>query len=145
MKARLSRLVLAGGRNAVPVTGWFVTGWTPGTTLPIFWVENLVLSLLIAARIAAHWSTTRTRGHTNGFLKHFLTVSLAFTLVHVVFLAVILGTQLSDTGNRADLIAGLQWMLAVQVASLALDLWSIGGWPFAEIRKRARDEEVVGA
>jgi hypothetical protein len=136
MKARLSRLFFAGGQNAVPITGWFFAGWTPGTTLAIFWFENLVLSLLIAARIAAHWSATRTRGHMNGFLRNFLTVSMMFTLVHGVFLAFILVTQLSDTVHRDDLIAGLQWMLAVQVAALALDLWSIGRWPFAELKKR---------
>ena len=136
MTTRLSRLLLAGGQNAVPISGWFFSGWTPGTTLAIYWFENLVLSLVIAARIAAHWSATRTRGHTNGFLKNFLTVSILFTLVHGVFLAFILGTQLPDTVRRDDLIAGLQWMLAIQVASLVIDLWSIGRWPFAEIRRR---------
>lgn len=136
MKTRLSRLFLAGGQNTVPITGWFFGGWTPGTTLVVFWCENLVLSLLIAARIAAHWSATRTRGHTGGFLKNFLTISLMFTLVHGLFLALILATQLPDTVSRADLVAGLQWMLGIQIASLVVDLWGIGGWPFAEIRRR---------
>ena len=136
MKTRLSRLFLAGGQNAVPLTGWFFAGWTPGTTLVIFWFENLVLSLLIAARIAAHWSATRTRGHTGGFLRNFLTVSVLFTLVHGIFLGFIVGTQLSETVNRDHLIAGLQWMLVAQVVSLGLALWNIGRWPFAEIRKR---------
>ena len=137
MNTRFSRLFLVGGQNAVPLSGWFLGGWTPGTTLTLFWFENLALSLFLAARIAAHWTATHKRGHDDGFLKTFLLTSLAFTLAHGVFLFVILGLMLKETVNREDVIAGLQWMLAAQVASLAFDLWNIGGWPFAEIRVRA--------
>ena len=137
MSTRFSRLFLAGGQNAVPLSGWFLGGWTPGTTLMLFWFENLALSIFLAARIAAHRRATHKRGHDGGFLKTFLLTSLAFTLAHGVFLSLILGLMLKDTVNREDMIAGLQWMLAAQVASLAFDLWNIGGWPFAEIRTRA--------
>lgn len=136
MNTLLSRFFLAGGQNAVPVSGWFLGGWSPGTTLAVFWVENLVLTVFIAARVAAHWSATRTRGHENGFLRTFLTTSLAFTVGHGIFLAFILLGMMQDSVNRDDLITGVQWMLGAQVASLAIDLWSIGRWPFAEIRLR---------
>jgi Family of unknown function (DUF6498) len=136
MNTRLSRLFLAGGQNAVPLSGWFLAGWTPGTTLVLFWFENLALSLFLAARIAAHWTATRKRGHTNGFLRTFVLTSLAFTLAHGVFLFLVLGFLLEGTVSRQDAIAGLQWMLAAQVASLAFDLWNIGDWPFAEVRAR---------
>jgi len=136
MNTRLSRLLLSGGQNAVPLSGWFLAGWTPGTTLVLFWFENLALSVFLAARIAAHWSATRKRGHANGFLRTFLITSLGFTLTHGIFLFFILAKLLPDTVNREDVIAGLQWMLAAQVASIALDLWGIGSWPFAEVRAR---------
>ena len=66
----------------------------------------------------------------------FLLTSLAFTLAHGVFLFLVLGFLLKDTVNREDVIVGLQWMLAAQVASLVFDFWNIGSWPFAEIRAR---------
>ena len=87
-------------------------------------------------RIAAHWTATRKRGHTNGFLRNFVISSLVFTLAHGVFLGLILITMLADTVNRDDLIAGLQWMVGMQVASLLLDLCNIQRWPFAEVRAR---------
>ena len=62
--------------------------------------------------------------------------SLVFTLAHGVFLGLILITMLADTVNRDDLIAGLQWMVGMQVASLLLDLWNIQRWPFDEVRAR---------
>ena len=132
---RFSRLFLSGGQNAVPLTGWWLGGWSPGTALVYFWFENLILSLAIAARISAHWRATRTRGHTKGFLKTFLVTSLGFTIGHGVFLAVAL-TLPADAVNRADLESGVLWLGGTQVASLAFDVWGIGGWPFAEIRKR---------
>ena len=67
-------------------------------------------------------------------LKNFLVASLVFTLAHGVFLAFILGSMLPESVNRQDVLSGVQWMLGAQVASLLLDLWRIGGWPFAEIR-----------
>lgn len=139
---RFSRVFLAGGQNAVPVSGWFLGGWSPGTMLALFWFENLVLSVFIAARIAAHWTATRKRGHENGFLKNFLVASLVFTLAHGVFLAFILGSMVPESINRQDVVSGIQWMLGAQVASLVLDLWRIGNWPFAEIRRRT--EWVLG-
>jgi hypothetical protein len=136
MKYQLSRLFLAGGQNAVPFSGWFLSGWSPGTTLAIFWVENLVLTILIAARIAAHRTATRKRGHQNGFLSKFLITSLAFTFAHGLFLTFILFAVMEDPVSRGDLVAGIQWMLLAQGASLLIDLWFIGNWPFREVRAR---------
>ena len=133
---RFSRLFFAGGQSAVPLSGWFLGGWSAGTTLAIFWIENLVLAVFIASRVALHWTATHKRGHENGFLKNFLVASLVFTLAHGVFLAFILGSMLPESVNRQDVVNGVQWMLGAQVASLLLDLWRIGGWPFAEIRTR---------
>ena len=136
MTSPFSRLFLAGGHNAVPLAGWFLGGWSSGTTLALFWFENLLLTLFIAVRVAAHWRATRKRGHEKGFLTNFLVVSIGFTVGHGVFLALVLGLLLPDSVNRADLLSGVQWMLAAQTASLVLDLWFLAGWPFAEIRAR---------
>lgn len=133
---RFSRLFLTAGQNVVPLSGWFLGGWSPGTTLVVFWFENLFLTLAIAVRIAAHWHATRTVGHTNGFLKNFLTIALVFTLAHGIFVGYVVGVMLPDSLSRADVLDGLQWMLAVGIAALAWDLWFIGSWPFAEIRAR---------
>jgi hypothetical protein len=99
----------------------------------LFWFENLLLTVFIAARIAAHWRATRKRGHEQGFLTNFLVVLLGFTVAHGVFLALVLGFLLPGSVNRADLISGVQWVLIAQAASLLLDLWFLRGWPFAEI------------
>ena len=139
---RFSRLFLAGGQNAVPLSGWFLGGWSAGTTLAVFWFENLALTVFIAARIAAHWQATRTRGHQGGFLRTFLFTSLAFTLAHGVFLAIVISRLPEGSVVREDVVRGVQWMLAAQAASLMLDLWRIGVWPFAEVR--ARTEWVLG-
>jgi len=136
MKPQLSRLFLAGGQNAVPFSGWFLGGWSPGTTLAIFWVENLLLTVLIAARIAAHRTATRKRGHLNGFLSKFLITALAFTLAHGLFLTFILFAVMENSVSREDLVAGILWMLLAQGASLLIDLWFVGNWPFREVRAR---------
>jgi hypothetical protein len=136
MDTRVSRLFLAGGQNAVPFSGWFLAGWSPATTLALFWFENLVLTVFIAARVAVHWRATRKRGHENGFLQNFLITSLVFTVAHGIFLGLFLFGLMENTVERRDLVSGVQWMLGAQVASLLLDLWSIGRWPFAEIRNR---------
>ena len=94
------------------------------------------LTAFIAARVAAHWAATRKRGHDKGFLRHFLVVPLGLTAAHGVFLALVLGNILPDSVNRADVAAGVQWMLAAQAASLVLNFWFLGNWPFAEIRAR---------
>lgn len=41
MTHRCSRFFVASGQNAVPFSGWFCGGWSPATTLAIFWFENL--------------------------------------------------------------------------------------------------------
>src|SRR3954467_4920910 len=63
MKARLRRLLPVAGANAVPVAGVFLAGWSAATALTLYWVENLVGSLLVAVRIGAHEALTRKRGH----------------------------------------------------------------------------------
>jgi hypothetical protein len=60
---RLVRFAQALGVNAIPLGGFFAAGWSPATTLAVYWCENVLGSLLIAARIALHWRMTGKRGH----------------------------------------------------------------------------------
>ena len=60
---RIASLVQTLGVNSIPMGGFFLGGWSPSTTLALYWFENLVGSLLIALRIAVHWRLTGKRGH----------------------------------------------------------------------------------
>lgn len=136
MNTIVSRLLLAGGQNAVPVSGWFFGGWSPATTLALFWVENVVLTTFIATRVVIHWRATRTRGHLDGFLRKFLVTALVFSAGQGLLLGLFLTGVLGETITRQDLVVGVQWMIVAQTASLVMDSWTIGRWPFAEIRLR---------
>lgn len=138
----LSRIFLAGAQTLVPATGWFVGGWAPSTALVVFWFENLLLTVLIGVRIAVHRRQTRTRGHAGGFLGGFLASALTFTFAQAVFLALVLGGLLRTPLDRAEIVTGLQWLLAAHAVSLTFDLFSIGRWPFSEVRGRV--EWVLG-
>ena len=63
LRSPLPRLVQALGVNSVPVLGFVAAEWTQGTALALYWFENLLGALLVAARIALHRRWTRKRGH----------------------------------------------------------------------------------
>lgn len=98
-----ARLLQILGVNSIPAFGYFGAGWSPGTTLIVYWFENLLGSLFVAARIALHRRMTHKRGHYRAmvtktikarsgvgqsvttvalstFLSYFLTTSIIFTL-----------------------------------------------------------------
>ena len=139
--------------NAIPAGGVVFRGWTPATALTLYWCENLVGAILIALRIAIHRRLTRRRGHYRlqinakdnpgkgvsqvTYLGEFLTVSLAFTLVHGIFLAALLTIVVKVSPNSAQVFQGLRWMIAAQVGSFLLDLFQLRQWPFADLKKNA--------
>jgi cytochrome b561 len=49
--------------NAVPLAGWFVEGWSAGTTLVVYWFETVAACVFVAARIVAHHRWSPRRGH----------------------------------------------------------------------------------
>ena len=59
---QLARLLSSLGLNAVPAAGWFLGDWSAGTTLAVYWFENVAASLLIAARICLHRRVASKRG-----------------------------------------------------------------------------------
>jgi hypothetical protein len=131
-----SRLLLALAQNAVPAGGWFVAGWAPGTTLAVYWFENLVSSLTLGARMSVHRRATRTRGHRDQTVGSFLMVALGFTLVHGVFVGLMLLLVKIGPVDWDAVVGGARAVLCVHAASLVFDLLTIARWPFAEIRRR---------
>jgi hypothetical protein len=152
--------------NGVPLWGVFAAQWPLGIALAIYWFENLFLILLIALRIVLHRRATRKQGHYNAvitavttttrargkitkrsthsrgsFLRGFLTVAIAFTLAHGVFLVVILFLALPQLLGAAGqpevhfLRQGLILAAAILLFDFFLDLRDLRGQPFAWIRR----------
>ncbi|MDY7000013.1 MAG: DUF6498-containing protein [Actinomycetota bacterium] len=143
--------------TAVPAIGWFVDGWSAGTTLVVYWFETVAGCLLVAVRIAAHrrWHPScghfryRARGqHGTGFrasvyLHGFLVTTVVFCVAHGLFLAAMLAL-LSRTGGQD--MASVTWrsaaggcliVLALLAVDLAADLPRIDGWSFSQLERIA--------
>ncbi|BBX67512.1 DUF6498-containing protein [Mycolicibacterium psychrotolerans] len=143
---------------AVPVVGWFTQNWSGATTLVVYWFETAAGCGFIAARILVHQRWSPRRGHfryappsenrrTTGastFLTGFVVTSTAFTLVHGIFLAVII--VLLDR-HAADSIAVIGWgdvrlgalcVLALLALDFVIDLLTLRGWPFSRLEQTAQ-------
>lgn len=105
--------------NAIPAAGWFFDGWSAGTTLVVYWFENVATCLLLSARIFAHQQWSPRRGHFRyqasksgrrglqaSFVKGFFTMSLIFSAAHGVLLAAFLFVL---TSNRQSALAAVDW------------------------------------
>jgi hypothetical protein len=138
----------------VPAGGYFGGGWSPGTTLLLYWIEGILIAGLISVRIVLHRRATRKRGHyrasktsrTRGsretLLRSFLGVVIPFTLAHGVFLLPILFLFLpqmeagKDVGVRlVDLRIGLIGIGAFLSVGLLFDLFGLGQRPFRWIEQ----------
>jgi hypothetical protein len=142
--------------NAVPVAGWFVEGWSAGTTLVVYWFETLAACVFVTARIALHQRMSPRRGHVSyqapkstrqrsqsSFLQGFLVTSLVFSAAHGLFLGVIL--FMLDHNGQGDL-AGIDWR-SVKLGSLyvlialaidfVVDLLGLRKWSFWQIEQTA--------
>jgi hypothetical protein len=142
--------------NAVPAAGWFVEGWSAGTTLAVYWFENVAVCLFVSARIVAHqrWSPRRGhfryqapksdgRGSQTPFAKGFLVTSLVFSAAHGLFLGVIL-LVLNQHGQSA--LAGVDWhhvgigcvrVLVILAIDFVVDLPGLRQWSFWQIEQTA--------
>jgi hypothetical protein len=142
--------------NAVPVAGWFVEGWSAGTTLVVYWFETVAACVFVSARIVAHRRWNPRRGHvryqppkSNGqrsqasFLQGFLVTSLVFSAAHGVFLGVIL--FMLDQHGQGDL-AGVDWrsvkvgglyVLIALAIDFVVDLPGLRRWSFWQIEQTA--------
>jgi hypothetical protein len=152
----LRALLTALGLNAVPAVGWFVGEWSAGTMLVLYWLETLIGTLLLAARIIIHRRIRPSKGHwdyhapqgqapqTSGrstYLAAFLVPALVFTVAHGIFLAALgfmaIKNNLSPEA-RVDvhnLLAGLIGIGVFQGVDFILDLVWLRTRPFAWIEK----------
>ncbi|MCW2559535.1 MAG: hypothetical protein JWP55_3499 [Mycobacterium sp.] len=142
--------------NAIPAVGWFVEEWSAGTTLVVYWFENVAVCLFVAARIIANQRFSPRRGHfeyrapksagrgsQTSFLNGFQMTSLVFSAAHGVFLGVIL--FMLDHNAQADL-AGVVWhqvrngcvgVLVVLAIEFAVDLPGLRRWTFWQVEQTA--------
>lgn len=153
----IRHILLTLGINAVPIAGVAIVGWSAATAIAIYWFENVVGSLLIAARIALHQRMTHKRGHyrvhfdsetTTGsatrrsriattFTVEFLFKSLVFTAAHGVFLGFILLMLGFEIEPRA-LTAGVAIVVLFQVLDFGVDLIGLRDKPFAWIKRQSQ-------
>jgi hypothetical protein len=146
------------GVNAVPALGWFVEGWSAGTTLAIYWFENVAACLFIGLRIFLHRRWHPCRGHFRyqarrqgqgprpapaPFLGNFLQLSLVFSAAHGFFLGMLL-FLLNHNGKVA--IAEVSWpemrigcgnVLLFLAVSFLADLRGLAQRPFAWVERLA--------
>jgi hypothetical protein len=142
--------------NAIPAAGWFMAGWSAGTTLVVYWFETLAACVFVAARIAAHQRMSPRRGHVSyqapksnrqrsqsSFLQGFLVTSLVFSAAHGLFLGVIL--FMLDRNVQGD-VAGIDWgsvrlgclyVLTALAIEFAVDLLGLRRWSFWQIEQTA--------
>jgi hypothetical protein len=142
--------------NAVPAAGWFLEGWSAGTTLVVYWFETVAACLFVSGRIVVHQRCSPRRGHfryqgpkadrprsQSSFLQGFLVTSIIFSAAHGLFLGVLLFVL--DHNGQGDL-AGVDWR-SVKLGSLyvlialtidfVVDLLSLRRWSFWQIEATA--------
>jgi Family of unknown function (DUF6498) len=153
---RIVHLLTMVAVTAIPAAGWFIEDWSAGTTLLVYWFENVAACLLVTARIVLHQQWSPRRGHfryqapkSNGqhsqtsFVKGFLVTSLVFSAAHGLFLGVILFVL--DHHGRGDL-AGVDWssvklgslyVLVALAIDFVVDLPGLRQWSFWQIEATA--------
>jgi hypothetical protein len=142
--------------NVIPAAGWFIEDWSAGTTLAVYWFENVAVCLFVSARIIAHQRLTPRRGHFRyqapnsrrrssqaSFVMGFLITGLVFSAAHGVFLGAIL--FLLDRKGQTDL-AGVDWrsvgigcllVLVFLAIDFVADLSELRQWSFWQIEQTA--------
>jgi hypothetical protein len=153
---RVLHLIAVAALNAVPAVGWFIEDWSAGTTLTVYWFENVVACLFVSAQVLVHQRLSPRRGHfryqapsgerrspQSSFVSGFLVTSLAFCAAHGIFLGVVL-FLLSDHGERG--LAAVDWrsvgigclyVLVVLIVDFLVDLPGLRNWPFRRVEQTA--------
>jgi hypothetical protein len=152
------------GLGGVPATGYFGAGWSLGTLLLLYWLETILVTLVVAilvvrhrhaTRKAGHWNSeysvtttrggrTTTRSGTTTFLKSFLGVMIPFTAGHGIFVAAfafLVFPEEIGPAARVSPDALADGMIAIAVflfVSLLFDLPGIGERPFQWVERLAQ-------
>ncbi len=140
---RWTKLAEMIGVNSVPVLGVFAGDWTSSTALAVYWFENLIASLLIAARLWLHrrWQPPKDdAGQRLPLAKapaELLATAIPFTLAHGVFLVPVFLIVTKLTPDPQQLRQAAVALLAMQGIAFGVDLWSLGSWPAARVNERA--------
>jgi hypothetical protein len=140
--------------TAVPAAGWFFEEWSAGTTLAVYWFENVAACVFVAVRIVVHQRLSPRQGHfryqaadrrgsQTSFITGFLVTGLAFCAAHGLFLGFIL--FMLDRNGGHDL-AAVDWrsvqtgcviVFVCLVIDLAVDLVRVRSWSFLRIEQTA--------
>ncbi len=149
---RLAQLI---GLNALPGFGFLALRWSGGTILALYWIENLLGSLLVAARIDLHRRLTHKRGHyvpqkattvaissgsrkkiVSTMLSGFMWIAFVFTLAEGVFLGVLIANlPESEAIDFNSLRFGVRIVAALLATGFLLDLIGIRERPFFWIHR----------
>ena len=143
--------------NSVPLYGVKYHGWSVGTVLLLYWLENLLIGLFTAGRIALHRALTRKRGHwragvlgakVNGkpsravLLDDYIGFAVFFTLAQGLFAAAVvfvLGPDYPQLHFSAgQFLQGAWQMLVVLGAEFAVDAFQLRSRSFAWIKAYAQ-------
>lgn len=159
----VARVLRALGISSVPAAGYFGAGWSLGTLLLLYWLETIMVTVVVSvlillhrrrSRRAGHWNaehqvTTQSRGRSTTrtgkttFLASFLGVMVPFTLVHGVFVLLFAFLVFPDEIGPAAgvspqaLADGMIGISAFLLASFLLDLPGLGERPFGWIERVA--------
>jgi len=168
----MGRVLRALGIGGVPAAGYFGAGWSLGTLLLLYWLETILVTLVVSLLIVRHRQATRRAGHWNAeytvtttrmgrrttrtanttFLKSFLAVMVPFTAGHGVFVAAFAFLVFPDQLGPAARVSldavgdGLAGIAIFLLASLLFDLRGIGQRPFGwvdRLAQRAQGRMIV--
>lgn len=142
--------------NAVPLYGVKYLGWSVGTVLILYWLENLLIAMFTCARIELHRRLTRKRGHyrtgtlgsqvngkpsRSGMLGEYAVIAFVFTLAHGIFVFAIvflIGENRPDVAgwqfSAEQFRVGALQMLAVLGADFVVDALSMRSRSFFWIK-----------
>ncbi|HSL82589.1 MAG TPA: DUF6498-containing protein, partial [Thermoanaerobaculia bacterium] len=160
------------GVSGVPATGYFGAGWSIGTLLLLYWIETILMTMVVAALIVLHRRRTRKAGHWNSsytvtttrggktttrygettFLKGFLSVMVPFTAAHglfvVMFAFLVFPQEVGpEAGVSFDALGnGLLAIGLFLLGGLLFDLPGLGERPFRWVESqvtRAQGRMIV--
>jgi len=137
-----ARFALALVVNGITVYGVFVLGWSVATALALYWSENVATIALLALLFALHRIVTHKRGHNRGYLKAFLSQSIAFTFFHGLFLSIFIFKLFPEMPSKEEFNwpqfkMGMMMIGSVLLLRFLVDAAMLKSMSFAALRSKA--------